>query len=112
MNEANESTTSTTPAPMPGTADTGPEVRSAPPVELPGVIASLGALPPGALVTEAGLAGILGKCTASIKSAVKRGELPWPCRIMGKNTWTAGAIIRHIENRLEKENQKFLKLRH
>lgn len=55
MNAANESTASTTPAPMNPTPEAGPEVRPAP--ELPGVFACLGTLPPGALVTEGGLAG-------------------------------------------------------
>ena len=78
---------------------------------LPGVFADIGALPPGALVTEAGLARILGKCTASIRHAVDRGELPRPARLMGKNTWTAGAIVRHHEARLEAEARKFARLR-
>ncbi|MGD0090053.1 MAG: hypothetical protein ABSE73_09040 [Planctomycetota bacterium] len=84
------------------------EPQAAP--ELPGVFATIGALPPGAMITEPGLAKLLGKCTASIKAAVKRGELPWPIRVMGKNTWTAGSIVRHLEARLEKENRKFQKL--
>jgi hypothetical protein len=80
--------------------------------ELPGVYAAIGALPPGALVTEDGLAGLLGKeCRESIKRAVARGELPYPVRLMGKNTWTAGAIVRHVEDRLESEARKVAKLR-
>ena len=54
---------------------------------------------------------MLGKCVASIKAAVKRHELPLPVRVMGKNTWTAGALIQHIERRLAEQNRKFLKLR-
>ena len=88
----------------------GPDVAG-PPAPLPGVFAAIGALPPGALITEAGLAKLLGKCTASIKAAVHRGELPFPVRLMGKNTWTAGAIVRHHENRLEAIAKKFAKLR-
>lgn len=75
--------------------------------DTPGVFAELGALPAAALVTEEGLAGILGKCKASIKAAVNRGELPRPSRLMGKNTWTAGSIIRHHESRLEAEAKRF-----
>ena len=76
-----------------------------------GVFSLIGALPPGALVTEAGLARMLGKCTASIKASVIRGELPRPVKIMGKNSWTAGAIVRHIETRLEAEARKFARLK-
>lgn len=79
--------------------------------DLPGVFATIGRLPPGSLITEEGLAGILDKCTASIKAAVKRGELPWPVRLMGKNTWTAGAIVRHHEARLDSEARKFSRLK-
>jgi hypothetical protein len=78
--------------------------------QLPGVYSSLGALPPGALVTEEGLAKLLGKCRASIKHAVRRGELPRPVRLMGKNTWTAGAIVRHFERRLSSEDIKLQRL--
>lgn len=78
---------------------------------LPGVCAFIGALPPGALVTEEGLAGMFDKCTASIKAAVDRGELPRPARLMGKNTWTAGAIVRHHEARLDAEARKFARFR-
>lgn len=76
----------------------------------PGVFAEIGALPPGAIVTEEGLARMFGKCTASIKNAVDRGELPRPARFMGKNSWTAGAIVRHHESRLQDEARKYAKL--
>jgi hypothetical protein len=75
-----------------------------------GIYCEIGQLPPGALITEKGLAQIFGKCTASIKSAVDRGELPRRVRLMGKNTWTAGAIIEHIESRLAAESKKFSRL--
>jgi len=74
-----------------------------------GIIERLAHLPPGALITESGLADIFGKCRESIKSAVDRGELPHPVRIMGKPTWTAGAIIRHVEDMLAAEARKFRK---
>ncbi len=90
---------------------TPPVVTALSATSMPGVFSSIGALPPGALVTEEGLATIFGKCTASIKAAVDRGELPRPARLMGKNTWTAGAIVRHHEARLEAEARKFARLR-
>ena len=72
-----------------------------------GVHERLGSLPAGALVTEDGLAVLLGKgCRESIKRAVARGELPQPVKLMGKNTWTVGVIIEHIEDRLAVEARR------
>ncbi|MBI2505056.1 MAG: hypothetical protein HYW07_17700 [Candidatus Latescibacteria bacterium] len=69
--------------------------------ELPGIIALLGELKPGAVLFEEGLARLFDRHPASIKRAVQRGELPPPCRLFGGNAWTAGALVRHIEKRLE-----------
>lgn len=75
--------------------------------ELTGVYSSLGELPPETLITEDGLARSLGRnCRETVKRAVDRGELPRPVRLMGKNTWTVRVIIRHIENRLQKEAER------
>ena len=71
-----------------------------------GLCAKLGVLGEGALVTETGLAEMLGKHPVSVKRAVERGELPPPTRLMGKPVWTVGAIRRHIEARLESETEK------
>ena len=77
-----------------------------------GIYAELGNLPAGALVTEEGLAHLLGKgCQKSIKRAVDRGELPTPVKLLGKPTWTVGSIIAHIEERLECEVRKLPRLR-
>jgi hypothetical protein len=77
-----------------------------------GIFPDLGSLPPGTLITEEGLARLLGKgCRETIKRAVERGELPRPMKLMGKNTWTLGAIVRHLEKRLEAEERKFARLR-
>ena len=65
------------------------------------VIPDLGALPAGAIVTEAGLAQIFHRCRESIKRSVSRGELPAPARMFGSSCWTAGAIIKHFEKRLD-----------
>src|SRR5579862_2251669 len=80
--------------------------------EIPRVFPYLGTLPAGALISEQGLAALLKKCPESIKRAVARGELPRPVRLMGKATWTAGAILRHMENRLEettREHERFMR---
>ena len=70
-------------------------------VRLPGVIAALGEMKSGAVITEEGVAQLFGRCTASVKRAVQRGELPAPCRLFGSNTWTVGVLVGHIEHRLE-----------
>ena len=99
------------------TAPQAPEATAAPELEDdteagPGIYFELGKLPPSTPLTEDGLATILGKrCRESVKRAVDRGELPMPVKLMGKNLWTAGAIIRHLEDRLESEGRKFAKLR-
>ena len=66
-----------------------------------GIVAELGALPPGAIVNEDALARIFKRHPASIKRAVTRGELPAPARLLGGNSWTAGAIVRYIERRMD-----------
>jgi hypothetical protein len=68
---------------------------------LPGIIAALGELKPGAIVTEEGVAHLFNRHVASVKRAIERGELPPPCRLFGTRVWTARALIRHIESRLE-----------
>jgi hypothetical protein len=68
---------------------------------LPGVIAELGELKPATIITEDGLAKIFQRHPVSVKRAIQRGELPPPCRLFGGNVWTVGALIRHIEDRLE-----------
>ena len=69
--------------------------------DLPGIIAILGELKPAAIITEEGAARLFNRHIASVKRAVRRGELPPPCRLFGQNAWTVGTLIQHIENRLE-----------
>jgi len=66
-----------------------------------GIIAALAELPPEALIDEAALARIFGRCAKSIKRAVRRGELPRPVRLFGRPTWTARAVLGHVNKRLE-----------
>ncbi len=58
------------------------------------------------IVNKEALAAIFGKSERSIERAVQRGELPPPTPLFGQSTWTAGAIIRHIEGRLAAEAQE------
>jgi hypothetical protein len=69
--------------------------------DLPGVIPELGRVGAGALITERGLAALFGRHPISIKRAVNRRELPQPAKLMGEPTWTAGAIVRFIEQRMQ-----------
>jgi hypothetical protein len=69
---------------------------------LPGIIATLAVLHPNAIVTEEGVAHLFGRHVVSVKRAVERGELPPPCHLFGSRVWTAGILIRHIEQRLER----------
>jgi hypothetical protein len=80
------------------------------PGELPGIIALLGELKPGAVLFEEGLARLFDRHPASIKRAVQRGELPPPCRLFGGNAWTAGVLVRHVEKRLEEAAREAEKL--
>lgn len=65
------------------------------------IITALAELPPDALIDEAGLTQIFGRCGKSIRRAVARGELPRAVRLFGKPTWTAGAILGHLNRRLD-----------
>jgi len=66
-----------------------------------GVIAALAELPPETLIDEAGLARIFDRHPVSIKRAIRRGELPPGVRLFGKPTWTARAVLDHLNRRLE-----------
>jgi hypothetical protein len=66
-----------------------------------GIVKDLGELPPGAILEEEAVARMFGRHVVSVKRAVERGELPPPVRMFGKPCWTAGAILAHIEGRLE-----------
>jgi hypothetical protein len=76
------------------------------------IFSELGLLSPSTIITESGLAALLGKaCRESVKRAVARGELPQPVKLMGKNVWTAGVIVKHLEERLETEARKIARMR-
>lgn len=85
--------------------------------DLPGIIRVLSDSNPADIITEKALAHLFQRHPVSIKRAVRRGELPPPCRLFGGNAWTVGVIISHIEKRLEEAakemaytNQKIARL--
>ena len=66
----------------------------------------IASLKPGTMITEAELAAIVGKCTASIKRAVERGELPPPVHFCGVPAWTVDALVRHLDANLEEAKRE------
>ena len=76
-----------------------------------GIVRELGELGPGAIVTLAGLARMLDCCETTIRRAVDREEIPPPTRLLGGQVWTAGAIVRHIEARLEREAREAARIK-
>lgn len=66
-----------------------------------GIISALAELHKDAIISEKALADIFSCSATTIKRAVERGELPPPIRMFAKPTWTAGAIIGHVNARLE-----------
>jgi hypothetical protein len=72
----------------------------------PGIIRELGQLEPKAIIYEEGLAKLFDRHLATVKRAVRRGELPPPIRIFGQNAWTVETLIKHFEMCLETAAQK------
>jgi len=72
-----------------------------------GIIRELDELGAGAIITEEALARMLGRCQVTLKRCVKRGELPPPVRLLGGPVWTAGAIVGHLEKRLDAAARDF-----
>lgn len=68
---------------------------------LPGIIAVLGELKPGTVITEEGMAHLFHRHVVSVKRAVQRGELPPPCTLFGSRVWVVDVILTHIRKRLE-----------
>ena len=75
-----------------------------------GIIKELGELPTGAVISEQGLAQIFDRHKVSVKRAVERGELPPSIRLFGEPVWTTGALLEHLNKRLDdarKEAEQF-----
>ena len=75
-----------------------------------GIIRQLADLPPETVISEEGLAKILGKHRVSIKRAVRRQELPVPIRMFGKSVWTVQVLRDHLNRRLEAAKQDAARL--
>jgi len=70
--------------------------------DTPGVTDALARLPGNTILTLPAVARIFGRSPKSIYRAIRRGELPPPTRLFGKASWTAGSILAHVQNRLER----------
>ena len=77
--------------------------------DLPGVIRVLGELGPGAVVTEGGMARLFQRHPASVRRAVRRGELPPPMRLFGSVAWTVGSLTRFFEARLAEAEKEAIR---
>ena len=75
-------------------------------VDMPGIVSVVVEFGPGAVIHEDGLCSLFPRQTDSVKRAVERGELPQPVRMFGQNTWTAGVLVKHLEDRLEQAAQE------
>ena len=96
-NAAGQTATDSAPDTEGGAVGAGADARD----KGPGLcVAELGRLPAGTILDERRLAEMFDCHPASIKRAVKRGELPAPVRMFGRPCWTAGAIVRYVEARL------------
>jgi hypothetical protein len=77
-------------------------------------LCALATLAPGTHLDASGLASVLGVCKKTVERATRRGELPAPFRLNGRNTWMVSAIIAHFEDRqkavLLKQQQRVAKL--
>ena len=71
-----------------------------------GVYVELAKLPPHTPIDLKALAKILHRHPHSVKRAVARGELPHGARFIGRLTWTAGAITKHLEDRMKIQAEK------
>lgn len=102
MNESNAMRTETNTPNDPANGTNEPDSAcDASSETMPGIVAELGTLPPGAVVNLPALAKLFGRHPFSVKRAIERGELPRPARLFGQDCWTAGAIVRHFEARLD-----------
>lgn len=76
------------------------------PVEDPAVgylVTELAQMPERAILDKVKLAAVLKCDPRSINNLVARGELPPPVTLCKRAVWMAGAILTHLEKRMDKE---------
>ena len=47
------------------------------------------------------MAKIFQKSSLSVRRAVQRNELPPPVKLLGRDSWLVGNILKHFSNRLD-----------
>jgi len=65
---------------------------------------AVASIPPLALLrllTTQDLETMFSICDETVSNAVKRGELPPPVKLFGRNIWSVEAIQQHLAQRLE-----------
>ena len=73
--------------------------------EFQATMGQLARVPPDLPLTVEDLAQLFGRCAKSVQRAAGRGELPSGFRLMGRQHWTARAILEHFA-RLQQEAQE------
>ena len=66
-----------------------------------GACVEFATLPPNAHIDLRTLARMLKRSTKSVQRAVRRGDLPAPFKFLGKLTWMAGIIVKHLNEKQE-----------
>ena len=67
-----------------------------------GVIAALARLPGATILDLNAVSRIFRRSPKSVHRAVACGHICPPVRLFGKASWTAGSILQHIQDRLER----------
>lgn len=67
------------------------------------LITELALLPERAILDKTKLAAVLRCDPRTINNLVARGELPPPVTLCKRAVWMAGAILNHLEKRIERE---------
>ncbi len=81
---------------------TGDEADVARMLALDGVYPQLGMLPPEAIITQKGLAGIFGKSPKSVQRWVEERWLPQPIQLGEDRCWLVEVIVNYLKKRHEK----------
>lgn len=67
------------------------------------LVTELALLPERAILDKAKLAAVLKCDPRTINNLVARGELPPPVTLCKRAVWMAGAILTHLEKRIDRE---------
>jgi hypothetical protein len=74
--------------------------------DVPGVVVELARYPGSTPLTLEAVCRIFRRSPKSVRRAVRSGQLPPGIRVFGKMTWTAGSILQHLQNRLDRAQRE------